>query len=660
MSRFVQACQQMARQLRLPRCDDPKTDACESIAGWLSEKEHGPWLLIVDNADDANLILGLIPSGDMSTDGEALTKPLMDYLPRILDQSRRLLITTRNKDVAEGLTQSAPPISVGPFSLPEARMLLRRKTRQEKDWPPEGVVDELLTSLACVPLAITQAAAFTDRNSLTIAQYLSEFQASESERMRQLSIELQDARRERGFPNSVFRTWRLSFDQMRQRDPAAAKLLAFLAFLDGQSIPLILVQRTQAVEADWRHALGTLAGYSLVVAAADETISIHPLVQDSVRYWLDQHKEKRCYIDQMIQLLADSFPNGDHSNWAVCQTLLPHAQMALRHQGGVIPTSESRGYLQYNVSWFLWASGLYEAAFEHISESYNILVARLGDEEERTLNSLELMALVLQDRGKYEEAEEILRRVAAGSEKVLGRNHHGTLTSLSNLAIMLQDRGKYEEAEELSRQVLTEDEKLLGMDHPDTLTAVNNLALVLQDREKDDQAEELSRRALAGREKVLGTNHAVTLASVNNLAIMLGYREKYEEAEEMTRRALAQTEKLLGMDHPDTLTIVNNLASVLQYREKYEEAEELVRRALAGREKVLGANHPYTLRSVYLLAVLLDIKQERPEALILYQRAVKGFTQVLGPVHPITVQCQRYRALMIEEMEHSSTIEEPS
>ena len=99
----MQACQQMARRLRLPGCDDPKVDACELVAGWLSDEENGPWLLIVDNADDANLILGVIPSGEPGTDEESLAKPVMDYLPRTLDLSRRLLITTRNKDIANGL-----------------------------------------------------------------------------------------------------------------------------------------------------------------------------------------------------------------------------------------------------------------------------------------------------------------------------------------------------------------------------------------------------------------------------------------------------------------------------------------------------------------------------------------------------------------------------
>jgi hypothetical protein len=35
----------------------------------------------------------------------------------------------------------------------------------------------------------------------------------------------------------------------------------------------------------------------------------------------------------MVQVLAAGFPSGEHSNWAVCQTLLPHTRAALRHVG---------------------------------------------------------------------------------------------------------------------------------------------------------------------------------------------------------------------------------------------------------------------------------------------------------------------------------------
>ena len=86
------------------------------------------------------------------------------------------------------------------------QILLRCKIRQETAWPADEIVDELLTSLESVTLAITQAAAYINRIGMTIADYLRVFQTSESERMRQLSIELQDSRRERGFSNSVFQT----------------------------------------------------------------------------------------------------------------------------------------------------------------------------------------------------------------------------------------------------------------------------------------------------------------------------------------------------------------------------------------------------------------------------------------------------------------------
>ena len=553
----------MALRLHLSGCDDPKTDVCELIARWLDDEENGPWLLIVDNADSADVMLGLTSSSEGCIDTETTTKPVIDYLPRVVDRSRRLLITTRNKDVADSLTESASPTHVGPFSLAEARLLLCRKITREEDRPDEKIMEELLRSLAYVPLAITQAVAYANRNGITIAQYLTMFQASNSERMTQLSTELQDYRREPGFPNSVFRTCRLSFDQMRQRDPAAAKLLAFLAFLDGQSIPLTLLARTQALEADWRQALGTVVGYSLVMAV-DETVSIHSLVQESVRYWLDLQKEKESCVEQVIQLLAVSFPSGDHSNWTVCQNLLPHAEVALRHLAGLGLNGCGSGDLRYNVSWFQWASGQYEAAFRHVRESYDIQVAILGDENQKSINSLSLMALVLRDQGKYEQAEEMNRRALAGKEKVLGVDHPDTLKSVSNLALVLRDQGKYEQAEETNRRALAGKEKVLGVDHPNILTTVSNLAVVLQDQGKYEQAEEMNRRALAGKEKVLGVDHPSTLMSVYCLADLLDAKQDRSGALKLYDRAFEGFTKVLGLTHPTTMACQQHKVSLVE------------------------------------------------------------------------------------------------
>jgi Flp pilus assembly protein TadD len=59
------------------------------------------------------------------------------------------------------------------------------------------------------------------------------------------------------------------------------------------------------------------------------------------------------------------------------------------------------------------------------------------------------LAVVLTQRGKYEEAEQIFRQTLSLREKVSGKKHPDTLLSLNNLASVLKSQGKYEEAEQI-------------------------------------------------------------------------------------------------------------------------------------------------------------------------------------------------------------------
>jgi hypothetical protein len=54
-------------------------------------------------------------------------------------------------------------------------------------------------------------------------------------------------------------------------------------------------------------------------------------------------------------------------------------------------------------------------------------------------------------------------------ETVLGKEHPSTQTSINNLALMLSDQGKYEYAEEIHRQALGLREGVLSREHPPTL-----------------------------------------------------------------------------------------------------------------------------------------------------------------------------------------------
>ena len=636
-ARFDQAYKDIARKMKLPRVDDPDVDVSELVSGCLNEDDSGQWLMILDNADNRDLFFWPVDSEAPNQVGMT-KKPLIDYLPRTLSSKQSLIITTRNRQLGEDLSHGERCIEIRPFTLPEARVLLQLRAGTIADSWSGSESETLLEVLGRIPLAVTQAAAFMRRNSMSIQKYLEVFERNEQNLKDYLRTELQDHRRERGFPNSIFRTWKLSFDLVREQEPRAAAMLSLMAMLDRQKIPETLLRIKDERDINFVTAIGTLNGLSLITKeVGKETFAIHRLVQLSVHVWLEQHNEKQRYAEEALALLADRFPNGEHENRKTCELFLPHTQAVLQHQvvsqSGVV----HRAALLLNIGWFNWRQGRYDLAHERCLEAYEINRERLGSEDLQTLTSISILASVLEGQGKYEEAEKMNRRALEGSEKVLGAEHPDTLTSVSNLAAVLRGQGKYVEAEKMNRRALEGLEKVQGAEHPDTLTSVSNLASVLQGQGKYEEAEKMNRRAVEGREKVLGAEYPDTLTSVTILATMLRDQGKYEEAEKVNRRALKGYEKVLGAEHPDTLTSVNILGTVLRGRGEYEEAEKMNRRALEGREKVLGTDHPYTLTSVSNLATVLHSQGKYEEAEKMNRRALEGYEKVLGAQHPHTL-----------------------
>ena len=634
---FLQACHDIARSLKLPACDEQKSDPCELVSKWLKEEDHS-WLMILDNADNAELFF---PSAESDVPPATLMqtqRSLSDYLPSVLNSRKSLLVTTRSRPLAQDLAHGELCVEVHPFSSQEAKDLLQLKMKGAGASFDVYNTERLLDVLGYIPLAITQAAAFIKRNRVSVQGYLAVLEKDNQTLTDYLSQDLQDPRRPHSVPISVFRTWKLSFDQILVQEPQTAKLLSLIAMLDPQRIPERLLQPLFERDVDFRIAISTLAGFALISQdSGREMYTIHPLVQASVHYWLEQRGEKADYASQALQLLAKEFPNGEHEHKERCESLLAHAQAVLCYNCISEDNLRHRGALLYKVGWFNWQQGRYASAYGEVSEAYKINQEQLGEDATTTLNSLSLLALVLRYQGKYEAAEEMNRRALEGSEKVLGVEHPDTLNSVNNLALVLGYQGKYEAAEEMNRRALEGSEKVLGVEHPDTLTSVNNLALVLGYQGKYEAAEEMNRRALEGREKVLGVDHPSTLTSVNNLASVFQYQGKHEAAEEMNRRALEGYEKVLGKEHPDILASVNNLASVLRDQGKYKEAEKMNRRALQRREKMLGMEHPDTLNSVNNLALVLGYQGKYKAAEKMNRRALEGREKILGMRHPDTL-----------------------
>jgi tetratricopeptide (TPR) repeat protein len=639
---FELAYRQIGVQLSVRGITEGNADIKQLVIDALSSKSGRDWLMIVDNADDPEVLT-------TGAGGDARASRLMDYLPT--SGRGKIIFTTRNRKATGSLTPGSV-LELPDMSKAEARKLLTLRIANYAMLTDTKAVDELLELLAYLPLAIVQAVAFIDLNDISVSEYISLFQSTETEL---LGEHFEDPSRYREIDSTIARTWHISFNQIRRVDPLAADYLSFMACISRTEIPqsLLLLPPSGSLVQQAK-ALGTLKGYALITerqqpSVGEKFFDIHRLVYRASVWWLESYGERAGWTAKVAARLEELVPYGGHEKKDVWMAYLSHAIHVAGLGSGLDETTRLR--LLDRVGRCQASLGQYSTAERTHRQVLLLREKSMGKEDIQTLTSMNELGRALDNQGRYLEAEATYRQTLAGSEKILGAEHPFTLTSISNLALVLSMQGKYAEAEEIDRQTLARREKVFGTDHPDTLTSMSNLALVLDRQGKYAEAEGINRQTLAGSEKILGAEHPFTLTSISNLALVLSRQGKYVEAEGINRQTLAGYEKVLGADHPDTLTSLSRLAFVLDRQDKYAEAEEINRQTLAGYEKVLGTEHHFTLTSVYCLAHLLSKQHRYKEAGPLYQRACAGYKIVLGPDHPDTRACQQHYSEMIEAQE---------
>ncbi|KAB5515050.1 P-loop containing nucleoside triphosphate hydrolase protein [Coniochaeta sp. 2T2.1] len=192
---FEQAYTEIATELAIRKAADNE-DVKESVRRHLSSAAAGPWLLVVDNADDS--------------------------------ESGLVLYTTRSPDVAPHATNE---VELHKISEQEARTIFE-KLLKRKDLVGDGaVVEELLGELTYLPLPITQAAAYLDRNRLSVADYLMLLRGAKEDIVSAMSREFHDSTRYPGSQNAT-----------------AAALLSFISQIEPKAIPRSILPKPESEE----------------------------------------------------------------------------------------------------------------------------------------------------------------------------------------------------------------------------------------------------------------------------------------------------------------------------------------------------------------------------------------------------------------------------
>ena len=202
--RFRQAYASIAQECCVPGYDDPKADVLTLVKRWLEGKSRGRWLMVIDNADDKQLFFGA-PGGSHHEGNLGRDIPECSH--------GTILVTTRNKQAGLSLAKGTHLIEVQEMDDIDSEKLLRTKLIGD---PTSSELSTLLSRLEYLPLAVVQAAAFVQANTIAVNEYLRLLDKSEQHIVDLLSEDFETAHgRDSETPRAVAETWILSFEQLQ-------------------------------------------------------------------------------------------------------------------------------------------------------------------------------------------------------------------------------------------------------------------------------------------------------------------------------------------------------------------------------------------------------------------------------------------------------------
>ncbi|KAF4344586.1 kinesin light chain [Fusarium beomiforme] len=419
---------EIAKLLGLEQANDD-VDIKNLVRQHLESNKAGKWLLIVDNADDADLILGWDENPGLE-----------QYLP--LSETGVILITTRTRKIAVDLAQS-DVIDVHQMEEKEAKDLFRGLLIQKELVRDKGLVLELLKKLTFLPLAITQASAYLNQNKATIQTYLKLLQGAESEVSKVLGQEFRDNTRYKGSRHAIGTTWTVSFNQIQKSSPLAVELLSFTSYIEPKAIPLSLLPGASPVELE--SVIGTLCSYSFLARREEvNTFDMHSLVHAATREWLEEQERGQQSFYDALRHVAVKFPRRNDANYNERTQYIPHAMRLLSR------SDQERTEYAY------------------------ILLEKVGDS--------------FCDDRRFKESIECFEEVCAWRQAFLPRTDPARLRSEHNLGSAYINDRRIDEAIEVLTHVVETQACVLGKDDLNRLASEHELGRAYVQAQENDKA----------------------------------------------------------------------------------------------------------------------------------------------------------------------------
>ena len=524
-------------------------------------------------------------------------------------------------------------------------------------------------------MALAQAAAYIRETNCSIAKYLLSYDTTwkvlmENESHPDFALREYDYR-------SVYTTWNVSFECVKQKNEDAAKMLQLWSSLDNKDIWYSLFnnkqnrnlkrwlnlprwfRRVMGKDVDFREAVRILLAYSLIEAKEDsDAFAMHPVVHDWCRETLDASSRHEFAL-LAITVVGYAVPHRNERNfWELELRLLPHTSRCIALLDYLGKESLQEDDLLGISQAVLWVGHLFrdqlkfaeaEAMFQWALESDKKRCEGDVDKDTGITPTIHhSLGNLYADQKKLDKAEAMFQRALTGYEKSSGADTEDTMIVINNLGLVYERQGKLAEAEAMFKRALTWYTDTLGSDHVETADVVMNLSSIYSRQGNLTEAESLLKRALAVREDNLGSEHPATLETIFNLAHFYQGQRKFGEAEFQLERALSGYEKILGSEHTDTVDVCYKLGDALFAQEKFVEAGVHFERALSGYKK--SKNYKRVKKAAVKLSRTYEHQGRLPEAEAILRPLLAEYEISLSPDHEFTLDaCFQMGRVLVDQ-----------
>jgi len=596
----------LARKMGL-KVGDNVAEAAEVALEELRRETSPHWLLIFDNADDPKQLEPYLPSG-----------------------SGHVLITSRN----QAWTHSAEPLEVDVFTREESVAHLLRHV------PDLNIIDaqRVADALGHLPLAVEQASAWLEQTGMPARVYVEQL-ATQSTRILALN-------QPPDYPMPVVATWNLSFDRLKQRSPAAVRLLQILAFCSPGPISMDLLysdemnecllpfDETLSEKLMLGRVIRDISRFALVkVDQGSNSLQIHRLVQAVIRSQMSEDEQTEAR-HEVHKILAGARPRqgetDDPANWSTYDIIWPHLGPS---QADECDDPRTRQLL---IDWvrYQWKHGEFESCLTLGRRLENLWTHQLGADDPQTLYLQFQIANVLRSEGRFGEARDLDTYVLERQRVVLGADHPHALMTANGLGADLRALGDFRAALVSDRATYESFKDQFGDDYPRTLIAAHNLGCSLRLVGDYFAARVLDEETLDRQRQVLGRVHPYTLLSAASLAHDLRAAGAFRDSVDLLRDTWQTYREVLGDEMLDTLRAAASLAVSLRKAGEQAEAMTLAQDTYERYKRRYGEDAPDAQSCALYLACDFAAADEIPRALQLVTGVKAAYQASLGDDHP--------------------------